>query len=78
MIASKQDIIEIIKTANVAPDTSALRSDIALQDQGIDSLGVFSIMLLIEEKYGIKVEDADIDQLTTIESIITYLDKKVG
>ena len=74
----REDILAAIRQANVVADPGTLREDIKLGDQGIDSLGVFSVILALQEKYGIEIPDADVDKLDTIEMIVTYLHRRLG
>lgn len=77
MSATPQDVIALIQESNVLPDASILHTDIPIQDQGIDSLGLFSIMLLIEEKFHLKIEDSDIERLASIESMVAYINERL-
>ena len=42
-----------------------------------DSLGQVSIMVALEEHYGITVDDSNIEKLLTINQIIHYLEENV-
>lgn len=66
-------ILEAIKQADVVPDVTKLRSDVKLVDQGVDSLGLFNILLILEEKIKVKIPDDDIDKLHTVDDIRRYL-----
>jgi acyl carrier protein len=72
------DILMVIQEAKVVDNPSSLRSDIKLSEQGIDSLGVFNILFLLDEKYNIEIPDIDIEHLTTIEAIVAYLNKRLS
>jgi len=48
-----------------------------LSSQGIDSLDTLSLLLLIQEKYDIKIPDEDIPKLTTLNDIVEYVNKKL-
>jgi acyl carrier protein len=78
MHATRDDIIAAIRQAKVIDDPDKLRSDMKLTDQGIDSLGMFSVILAIQEKYGIEIRDEDIGQLNTIDEMIAYLNACTG
>lgn len=51
--------------------------DRPLREIGIDSLDMMSILLAIEEKYNVSVPDQDIDQLKTINLIVSYIENKL-
>jgi len=73
MSETKVIIRDIISKANVGPDASTLRDNINLTDQGIDSMDIFTIMLAVQEHYGIKIPDDDIGSLRTIDNLAVYI-----
>jgi acyl carrier protein len=70
---SMEEIIAIINDVGVAKDISGIKGSSTLKEAGIDSLEVMNVFLAIEEKYGIKISDEDIDELNTIDAIVAYL-----
>ena len=70
------EIRAIVEETNVVRDMSTLRDDMTFGDAGIDSLDVFSIFLAVEETYGIKIPDEDLDNINSIETIIEYLNTR--
>ena len=75
--ATVDNIKEIIEEAEVLGDASEMKNDLALSEQGIDSLDVVNVYLLLEEKFDVKIPDEDLDQLQTIDAIVTYINKKL-
>lgn len=73
----REDVIIAVRDANVVSDPEKIRDDVNLEDQGIDSLGVFSIILLLQEKYDIEIPDSDIDQLNSVTIIVDYLNRRL-
>lgn len=78
MTITRDDILAVIKEGKLLDDVSQLRDDIPLPEQGIDSLGMFNLLFLLDEKHKINIPDSDIDSLVTINGIITYLNAKVS
>jgi len=78
MKVERQDIIAAVRDAKVVSDPDKLRDEVKLGDQGIDSLGVFNILLVLGEKYGIEIPDSDVDQLTTIAVMVDYLNRRLA
>jgi acyl carrier protein len=74
---TKSKIKEIISKAEVGADASRLRDNINLTDQGIDSMDMFTIMLAIQDHYGIQIPDEDIENLRTIDDLAIYIKKKL-
>ena len=51
------------------------------EDLGVDSFGAVELMFELEEKFGLKIPDSEIEHIRTIGDIVTYLDgwlKKSG
>jgi acyl carrier protein len=55
-----------------------LEGDVALSEQSIDYLDVVSIHLLLKEKLDIQMPDEDLNQVTTIDSIVKYINNKLA
>lgn len=67
---------EICETDEIKEDM-----DLDLVDAGlIDSLSTINIILLIEEKLGIKLQPTDFDKkdITTVNNFIAFLERKVS
>jgi len=78
MKATIKNIKEVIAEAEVLGDVSEIKSDIALSEQGIDSLDVVNVYLLLEEKFNVKIPDKDLNQVKTIDSIVEYVNNKLS
>jgi acyl carrier protein len=73
-----EDVKDVVEEADVLiGDVNDIKNDISLGDQGIDSLDIVNIYLLLEEKYDIKIPDEDLDKVKTIDSIVLYINKKL-
>jgi len=77
MKATVENIKEIIEKAEVLGDTKELINDLALSEQGIDSLDIVNVYLLIEEKFDISIPDEDLEQVKTIDDIVKYVNTKL-
>lgn len=76
MQATIENIKEVIEEADVLGDVENMASDIALSEQGIDSLDVANVYLLLEEKFEVKIPDEDLNQVQTIDEIVAYINNK--
>ncbi len=48
-----------------------------LRDLGADSLDLMTILLSVQEKVGVEIPDAELDNLLSIDSICSYMNKEV-
>jgi len=77
MKATVENIKEIIDEAEVLGDANEMKNDIALREQGIDSLDIVNVYLLLEEKFDVKIPDEDLNQVLTVNSIVKYINNKI-
>ncbi|MFY9085529.1 phosphopantetheine-binding protein [Aliarcobacter cryaerophilus] len=77
MKATVENVKEVILQAEVLGDVKSLRNDISLREQGIDSLDVVNVYLLLEEKFDVKIPDEDLDKVLTIDNIVEYINEKI-
>ena len=56
-------------------DVDSLSEQVPLAEQGVDSLGMMDLLLLVKENYGVRVPDADLFRMTSLEAIAAYLNK---
>jgi acyl carrier protein len=76
MQVTREDIVAVIRQVKVVDAPENLRTDVKLTDQGIDSLGMFSVILGLQEKHEIEIPDADIDMLNTIDELMSYIENR--
>jgi len=76
MTVTAHAIRDIIEEADTMVEMDELNNELALTEQGIDSLDMANIYLLIEEKYAIKVPDEDVAKLSSVDAIVSYLADK--
>jgi acyl carrier protein len=68
-------IINELKLEDVTPAT--LDPDLDLVDEvGIDSMDLATIALVIQDEFGIQIDEDDYPKLTTIRIIADYIGKK--
>lgn len=58
--------------AELRPDTELII------DLCMDSLGMFELVIDLEEVYDLKISDEDIDRIHTIDDIINYIFRQTG
>ncbi len=73
MSITADKVKNIILSAKLSFDQSKLDNDTTFSDMGIDSLDSFNIFLALEESLGIKIPDEDVDALTTVNDLVSYL-----
>lgn len=46
------------------------------EDLGADSLDLFELVMAFEEEYGVEIPSEDLEQMTTVGSVIDYMKSK--
>ena len=72
----KKRILDILLDTVVFNDTSAVQYDSDFNENGVDSLDMANILLVIEEKFKTKIPDEDIPRLTSVNAIADYLTER--
>jgi acyl carrier protein len=67
------EIASILESADVAVDMGKIQPETSLREAGVDSLDMANVLLMIEEKYGIKIPDEHVKGLDSIDGIVMYL-----
>ena len=70
-----EQILEVIKKANLVTDVNTLSVDRPLSQQGIDSLDFSGILFNIEEAFSVEIPDAALDEIKSINDIVAYLER---
>ncbi len=71
-----QIVIDELKLEDITPET--FDPDIDLIDEvGIDSMDLATVALVIQDKYGIKIDEDDYPKLTTVRFIAEYIERKL-
>ena len=76
MTYTAQNVKEMTKIPEVKIDIDALKEDVSLAAQGVDSLEMMNLMLALEEKLSIKIPDDDVEKMRTINDIVMYLNSR--
>ena len=70
-------MIEELKLEDVTPET--FDPDVDLVDEvGIDSMDLATVALVLQDEYGIRIDEDDYPTLTTLRRIAAYVEKKLG
>ena len=66
-------VIEIIQE-QLNLEGVAITEDTSFKDDlGVDSLDLFELVMAVEEEYGVEIPAEELEQLTTVGSVVEYL-----
>ena len=70
-------IINELKIEDLTPDT--FDPDMDLVDElGLDSMDLTTVVLVLQDEYGITIDEDDYPKLSTLRLISEYIQKKLG
>ena len=72
--AVTQHIIDLVGKDD---EIAGLTADSSLQSQGLDSLKVMSLVFKIEEHYDIVLDEADADDLRTVDDLAALVVRRI-
>ena len=75
-MTTTQSVIAIIKDISPQTKVDASKSGEELFGLGLDSLDHASVLLQIEETFGIKIPDEESERLVTVDAIVKFIDDK--
>ena len=47
-----------------------------IDDFGADSLDIVEVIMNLEEKFGLEIEDEDAEKLSTVEEVVKYIESR--
>ena len=77
MIDIAEGVREVI-AFYLGTDGAGMPEDAKLVDRGADSLDVYEVAMSLEEKFDIRITDADTKRFVTIGVAIAFIRSKVG
>lgn len=77
-MVSEQQIRDVIASVKEDIDANTLPVDAAFSDSGFDSLDVASILLGLQEQYGLQIPEGMEDEIDSIQSILAFVERARG
>ena len=77
MKATESELIDLIAKEAIIDREKLVRSA-TLEDLGISSLDVISMLFELEEKYGVVIEEGDMPQMTTLGEMLDFLLERIN
>jgi len=77
MKATESDLLDLIAKEAII-DRERLTREATLEDLGISSLDVISMLFELEETYGVAIEEADMPQMTTLGEMVDFLLSRIN
>jgi len=72
MKATESELLDLIAKEAII-DRDKLTREATLEDLGISSLDVISMLFELEERWGVVIEEADMPQMSTLGEMVDFL-----
>ena len=69
-------MINELKLEDVTPETFDPETDL-VDEVGIDSMDLATVALIVQDEYGIRIDEDDYQKLTTIRFIAEYVQERM-
>ena len=70
-------LIDELKLEDVTPETFDPEIDL-IDEMGIDSMDLTTVVLVLQDEYGISIDEDDYPKLKTVRLIAEYIDQKMN
>jgi acyl carrier protein len=77
MKATEAELLDLISKEAII-DREKLTREATLEDLGISSLDVISMLFELEEKYGVVIEEGDMPQMSTLGEMVDFLLSRIN
>jgi acyl carrier protein len=73
----EQDLIDLI-AKEALTDVEKLKKDSTLEEIGLDSVDLVSVVFAIEDKYGVSIGENDLEKSATLAQMLTLIESKIA
>jgi acyl carrier protein len=73
-----EDVVAIIAETGVKADMENFDVDKTFEVNSIDSLDTYTILLALEEKTGVQLEEVELEKLNTAKLLQAYIQEKLA
>jgi len=77
LIRVAEILIDELKLEDVTPETFAPEVDL-IDELGIDSMDLTTVVLVLQDEYGITIDEDDYPKLKNIKLIAEYIEEKLN
>lgn len=67
------NVKQVIVDTEIAGELDALQPDTTFESVGVDSLDNFNLLLGVEEAFGVKIPEENVEDLNTISKLVDFL-----
>src|SRR5579862_8767385 len=77
VMSLEAELIDLISKEALV-DVDKLKKDATLEEIGLDSVDMVSVIFAIEDKYGVSVGENDLEKSATLGQMLTLIETKIA
>ncbi len=74
----REKVVSVVKDKLGVDESAVVDSASYVNDLGADSLALVDIAMALEDEFGVKIPDEDINKITTVGATISYIKEHLG
>ena len=73
----EQDLIDLVAKEALV-DVEKLKMDSTLEEIGLDSVDLVSVVFAVEDKYGVSIGENDLEKSATLGQMLSLIEAKIA
>ena len=74
----REKVVNVVKDKLGVDESAIVDSASYVNDLGADSLALVDIAMALEDEFGVKIPDEDINKITTVGVTVSYIKEHLG
>lgn len=74
----REKVVNVVKDKLGVDESAIVDSASYVNDLGADSLALVDIAMALEDEFGLKIPDEDINKITTVGATVSYIKEHLG
>ena len=74
----REKVVSVVKDKLGVDESAVVDSASYVNDLGADSLALVDIAMALEDEFGAKIPDEDINKITTVGATVSYIKEHLG
>ncbi len=74
----REKVVSVVKDKLGVEESAIVDSASYVNDLGADSLALVDIAMALEDEFGVKIPDEDINKITTVGATVSYIKEHLG
>ena len=74
----REKVVSVVKDKLGVDERAVVDSASYVNDLGADSLALVDIAMALEDEFGVKIPDEDINKITTVGATVSYIKEHLG